>query len=72
MIIPNDIDMDHINNNFHREYNIQNYNDIIHPTQGRGQGKSLGGRRNLGAGGPGGRAPWWGSGGRSPLKLKPL
>ena len=32
--------------------------------QGRGQDKSLGGLRNLG--GPGGRAPWWGSGGKAP------
>ena len=30
MIIPNDMDIDHINNNFHREYNIQNYKYIIH------------------------------------------
>ena len=41
--------------------------------QGRHQGKSLGGRRNLGGQGgsapgrgPGGRAPWWWSGGKAP------
>ena len=52
--------------------------ELSHASQGRRQGKSLGGQGNLGGpggsapgGGPGGRAPWWESG-QSPLKLKPF